>query len=182
MITNRGRRPRRSDAVSVVHGGGKNRDHHRAQAGLKLVPDYTFESAPQPKVIVVPAQRGSQGTPRVAPQNVCIDGRHQCLSALARFNSAGLACWPASRPLHITTFSINLRRRFPTLSSNEDCASSKRKKISTAGGLSSGIDLALRVVERYFGRKWPRLRRLTWNIRARVGSFESTDYTDTVTV
>ena len=29
-------------------------------AGLKLVPDYTFDSAPQPKVIVVPAQRGSQ--------------------------------------------------------------------------------------------------------------------------
>jgi transcriptional regulator GlxA family with amidase domain len=26
------------------------------------------------------------------------------------------------------------------------------EKISTAGGLSSGIDLALRVVERYFGR------------------------------
>jgi transcriptional regulator GlxA family with amidase domain len=26
-------------------------------------------------------------------------------------------------------------------------------RISTAGGLSSGIDLALRVVERYFGRK-----------------------------
>jgi transcriptional regulator GlxA family with amidase domain len=28
--------------------------------GLKLVPDYTFDSAPQPKVVVVPAQRGSQ--------------------------------------------------------------------------------------------------------------------------
>ena len=27
-------------------------------AGLKLVPDYTFDTAPQPKVIVVPAQRG----------------------------------------------------------------------------------------------------------------------------
>ena len=27
------------------------------------------------------------------------------------------------------------------------------EKISTAGGLTSGIDLALRVVERYFGRK-----------------------------
>jgi transcriptional regulator GlxA family with amidase domain len=29
-------------------------------AGLKLVPDFTFENAPQPKVIVIPAQRGSQ--------------------------------------------------------------------------------------------------------------------------
>ena len=28
--------------------------------GLKLVPDYTFENVPAPKVVVVPAQRGSQ--------------------------------------------------------------------------------------------------------------------------
>src|SRR6185369_1462357 len=28
--------------------------------GLKLVPDYTFETAPQPKVVVIPAQRGSK--------------------------------------------------------------------------------------------------------------------------
>jgi transcriptional regulator GlxA family with amidase domain len=28
----------------------------------------------------------------------------------------------------------------------------EEEKISTAGGLSSGIDLALRVVDRYFGR------------------------------
>src|SRR5258707_8776894 len=30
----------------------------RASAGLKIVPDYTFETAPPPKVIVIPAQRG----------------------------------------------------------------------------------------------------------------------------
>ena len=28
-------------------------------AGLKLVPDFTFDNAPQPKVVVIPAQRGS---------------------------------------------------------------------------------------------------------------------------
>jgi transcriptional regulator GlxA family with amidase domain len=39
-----------SDTTAPVTGSG----------GLKLVPDYTFETAPQPKVIVVPAQRGSQ--------------------------------------------------------------------------------------------------------------------------
>ena len=32
----------------------------RGSAGLQLVPDYTFDSAPQPKVIVVPAQRGGK--------------------------------------------------------------------------------------------------------------------------
>ena len=28
------------------------------------------------------------------------------------------------------------------------------KKVSTGGGLTAGIDLALRVTERYFGRQW----------------------------
>ena len=35
-------------------------DDITGSGGLKLVPDYTFDTAPQPKVIVVPAQRGSQ--------------------------------------------------------------------------------------------------------------------------
>ena len=36
----------------------------RGSAGLQLVPDYTFENAPQPKVIVVGAQRGGDGCSR----------------------------------------------------------------------------------------------------------------------
>ena len=39
-----------SEKIETLTGSG----------GLKLVPDYTFETAPQPKVIVVPAQRGGK--------------------------------------------------------------------------------------------------------------------------
>ncbi len=31
----------------------------RASAGMKIVPDYTFETAPAPKIVVIPAQRGN---------------------------------------------------------------------------------------------------------------------------
>ena len=30
-----------------------------ASAGMKIIPDYTFETAPAPKVVVIPAQAGS---------------------------------------------------------------------------------------------------------------------------
>ena len=40
----------------------------RGSAGLQLVPDYTFENAPQPKVIVVGAAAGLDASPCVAPQ------------------------------------------------------------------------------------------------------------------
>src|SRR5262249_50505070 len=39
-----------SEKTEPLHGSG----------GLQLVPDYTFDNTPQPKVVVVPAQRGSE--------------------------------------------------------------------------------------------------------------------------
>ncbi len=36
-----------------------SREPIRATAGLQIIPDYTFEDAPAPKIIVVPAQQAS---------------------------------------------------------------------------------------------------------------------------
>jgi transcriptional regulator GlxA family with amidase domain len=44
-------------------------------------------------------------------------------------------------------------RQFPDVKLKRGLRFVEGKKISTAGGLTSGIDLALRVVERYFGRE-----------------------------
>jgi len=41
--------------------------------------------------------------------------------------------------------------------------------LATAGGLSSGIDLALRVVERYYGREVSRKTAYNMNIREKAG-------------
>jgi len=43
-------------------------------------------------------------------------------------------------------------KAFPDVSLKRGLRFVENEKISTAGGLSSGIDLALRVVDRYFGR------------------------------
>jgi transcriptional regulator GlxA family with amidase domain len=120
-------------------------------SGLKLAPHYTFANVPEPKVIVVPAQRGSDamrdwlrkiaGTADVT-MSVCTGAFH-----LAK---AGLLTGRAATTHH--EFLDKLEREFPDIAVKRGVRFVEGEKISTAGGLTSGTDLALRVVERYFGR------------------------------
>jgi transcriptional regulator GlxA family with amidase domain len=50
-------------------------------------------------------------------------------------------------------FIESLTKQFPDIDVKRGLRFVEGPKISTAGGLSSGIDLALRVVDRYFGRE-----------------------------
>lgn len=121
-------------------------------SGLKLKPDYTFADAPETKVIVIPAQKGSSAMHewlrKVVPgtdvtMSVCT-GAFQ----LAR---AGLLDGKVATTHH--QFFDKLEREFPKIEVKRGVRFVEGEKISTAGGLTSGTDLALRVVERYFGRE-----------------------------
>ncbi|HEY6146485.1 MAG TPA: DJ-1/PfpI family protein [Thermoanaerobaculia bacterium] len=124
----------------------------RGSAGLKLVPDYTFATAPPPRVVVVPAQRGSAAlhewlrkTSRTADltMSVCTGAFH-----LAK---AGLLAGLDATTHH--DFTDRLASQYPDIKVKKGLRFVEgAPKIATAGGLSSGIDLALRVVERYYGR------------------------------
>jgi transcriptional regulator GlxA family with amidase domain len=130
-----------SETKNVVIGSG----------GLRLVPDHTFESAPQPKVIVVPAQAGSKalhawlrkaGEKADLTMSVCT-GAFQ----LAR---AGLLSGKSATTHH--DFTDSLQKQYADIRVQRGLRFVENGRIATAGGLTSGIDLALRVVERYFGR------------------------------
>ena len=120
-------------------------------SGLKLVPHYTFANVPEVKVVVIPAQRGSDAMRdwlrKVAvtadvTMSVCTGAFH-----LAR---AGLLSGKTATTHH--EFLDKLEREFPDIIVKRGLRFVENEKISTAGGLTSGTDLALRVVERYFGR------------------------------
>jgi transcriptional regulator GlxA family with amidase domain len=123
-----------------------------ASGGLKLVPDYTFANAPAPKVVVIPAQGGADEATfewlrKVAPaadvtMSVCTGA-----FVLAR---AGLLKGRAATTHH--DFFDMFEKRFPDVTLKRGLRFVEGDKVSSAGGLTSGIDLALRVVERYFGR------------------------------
>ena len=131
-----------SDSTEMVNSG----------TGLQLLPNYSFANAPAPHVVVIPAQRGSDSIRewlRKVSQtadvtmSVCTGAFH-----LAR---AGLLDGKVATTHH--QFFDKLEREHPKVQVKRGVRFVEGEKISTAGGLTSGTDLALRVVERYFGRE-----------------------------
>jgi transcriptional regulator GlxA family with amidase domain len=120
--------------------------------GLKLVPDYTFETAPSPKVVVIPAQRGSQALHAwLRKVTESTDVTMSVCTGAFQLGKAGLLSGKAATTHH--DFLDRFAKTFPDVTVKRGLRFVEGEKISTAGGLSSGIDLALRVVDRYFGRE-----------------------------
>jgi transcriptional regulator GlxA family with amidase domain len=120
--------------------------------GLKVVPDYTFANAPVPKVIVIPAQSGNKAMLnwiRIATKTTDVT-MSVCTGAFI-LASTGLLSGKAATTHHASYKSFAMQ--FPDVSVTRGVRFVEAGNLATSGGLSSGIDLALRVVERYFGRK-----------------------------
>ncbi|HKO96158.1 MAG TPA: DJ-1/PfpI family protein [Pyrinomonadaceae bacterium] len=130
-----------SEKTEVLTGSG----------GLKLVPDYTFANAPQPKVVVVPAQRGSEALHKWLRETAkTADITMSVCTGAFQLGKAGLLSGKSATTHH--DFLDRFAKAFPDVNVKRGLRFVEGEKISTAGGLSSGIDLALRVVDRYFGR------------------------------
>jgi transcriptional regulator GlxA family with amidase domain len=120
---------------------------------MMVVPDYTFETAPAPKVIVIPAQGGRseltlewiRASARGADVTMSV-----CTGAflLAR---TGLLSGRAATTHHDGYRGLAIE--FPDVHVKRGARFVEDGQLATAGGLSSGIDLALRVVERYYGHE-----------------------------
>ncbi len=124
----------------------------RASGGMRLVPDYTFENAPPPEVIVIPAQRGAGDRAvewirrSAATADVVMS---VCTGAFVLARTGALAGKAATT--HHTAYR-GLALQYPDIHVRRGARFVDEGGVATAGGLSSGIDLALHVVERYFGR------------------------------
>jgi transcriptional regulator GlxA family with amidase domain len=118
---------------------------------LKLVPDHTFVTAPEPRVVIVPAQRGSPELHawlrKVAAKADLVAS--VCTGAF-QLAKAGLLAGKRATTHH--DFADELARRYPDVRVEKGLRFVENERVATAGGLTSGIDLALHVVERYFGR------------------------------
>ncbi|HXI03856.1 MAG TPA: DJ-1/PfpI family protein [Candidatus Saccharimonadales bacterium] len=125
----------------------------RASGGLTIVPDFTFETAPEPKVVVVPAQGGA-GEPALAwlrKTSGTADVTMSVCTGAFVLGRAGLLDGRSATTHH--DYLDKLAETFPKVDVKRGLRFVEGDRISTAGGLTSGIDLALRVVDRYFGRK-----------------------------
>ncbi len=124
-----------------------------ASAGMKIVPDYTFDNAPVPKVIVIPAQNKANDaamewirkSTKTADLTMSV-----CTGALVLAQSGLLSGKAATT--HHNAYKL-MAVHYPDIKVQRGVRFVEDGNLATAGGLSSGIDLALRVVERYFGRQ-----------------------------
>lgn len=152
MLPGRGSSP--SDAAPFeLYTVAASREPIQATGGMKIVPDYTFADAPAPRVVIVPAQSGSPELRAwLAAQRPRVDVLASVCTGAFQLGFAGLLDGKEATTHH--DYYDAFERRFPNvrLVRGRRFVESDRV-VSTAGGLTSGIDLALHVVERYFGRE-----------------------------
>jgi transcriptional regulator GlxA family with amidase domain len=123
----------------------------RVSGGMQVVPDFTVDDTPAPRVVVVPAHRS---TPRLRDWITKASEKTDltmsvCTGAFA-LGKAGLLKGRPATTHHL--FLDRFAREFPDVEVRRGLRFVESGRIATAGGLTSGIDLALHVVERYFGR------------------------------
>ena len=120
--------------------------------GMKVVSDHTFETAPQPRVIVIPAQ--SDPTPAMLEWlKKAASGADMTMSVCAGaflLAETGLLDGKEATTHHssLALFAAD----YPKINARRGARFTDSGNIATSGGLTSGIDLAVHVVERYFGR------------------------------
>ncbi len=122
-------------------------------AGIKVIPNYTFADAPPPKIIVIGAQAGRAPAmfdwlKRASEKADVV--MSVCTGAFLLAQS-GLIDGKTATTHH--DFYDGFAKQFPKVELKRSTRFVEEQKFSSAGGLTSGIDLALRIVERYFGRE-----------------------------
>ena len=119
--------------------------------GLAVKPDYTFASAPQPNVIVIPATRNlPESIAWVKKASAHADITMSICTGAFLLAKTGLLDGQFATTHHDGY--DRFAEEFPKVKLVRGPRYVEDYNVSSAGGETSGIDLGLRVVERYFGK------------------------------
>ena len=120
-------------------------------AGMNILPHYTFADAPAPDIVVVGAQKGSDSlVPWLRAQYA--QGHIIMSVCTGAFKLAAAGLLDGKRATTHHEYFKSFAERFPKVTlvpGNRFVQSDAR--IYTAGGLTSGVDLALHIIALYFG-------------------------------
>lgn len=125
----------------------------RASGGMKIIPDYTLETAPVPKVIVIPAQSNSSEAVLewIRKSSTTADVTMSVCTGAYLLAQTGLLAGKAATTHHGSY--VDFAMKFPDIRVKRGVRFVEEGNLASSGGLSCGMDLALRVVERYFGQE-----------------------------
>ncbi len=144
--------PGRTGEVFHLYTVGETTAPIRGGGGLKIIPDYSFQAAPAPKIIVIPEQSSrSQATVEwIRKSAPAADLTMSICTGAFLLASAGLLSGRAATTHHDAY--KGLAMQFPDIRVERGARFVDEGNLATSGGLFAGIDLALHVVERYYGR------------------------------
>lgn len=121
--------------------------------GMKIVPDHDFKSAPQPKVIVIPAmnfsEKDSEMFDWIRTASKATDVTMSVCNGAFVLAKTGLLDGKSATAHHGGFFGF--AATYPQVHLKRGARFVEEGNLASVGGISSGIDLALRVVERYVG-------------------------------
>jgi transcriptional regulator GlxA family with amidase domain len=124
-----------------------------ASGGMKIIPNYTFQTAPAPKVVVIPAQdpptQAMLSWVRSVTEATDVT-MSVCMGAFL-LAETGLLSGRSAATFHDAY--ARFEAQYPDIHLKRGARFVEDGNLASAGGLSSGIDLAIRVIERYFGCK-----------------------------
>lgn len=145
--------PGRQAEAFHLYTVARTKDPIRASGGMQIVPDYDFATAPPAKVVVIPAQqdRSAPVLDWIRTTSKQADLTMSVCTGAFLLAGTGLLKGKTATTHHgsFTTFAM----KFPDVRLRRGARFVENDNLATAGGLSSGIDLALRIVERYYGRQ-----------------------------
>lgn len=145
--------PGRMDMPFQLYTVSESTKPIQASGGMKIVPDYTLENAPAPKVLVIPAQSAPSEAVMawVRKSAKTADVTMSVCTGAYLLAQTGLLAGKSATTHHGSY--VDFARKYPDIQMKRGARFVEDGNLATAGGLSSGIDLALRVVERYYGRE-----------------------------
>ena len=130
-----------------------SRNPVKVSGGMTIVPEHTYGDAPAPNVIVVPAMNTDALAPAALEWLRSMQKQTDLTMSVCTgsyvLGEAGLLDGKKATAHHDGYGAL---RAYPGVTVIRGVRYVEDGKIASSGGLTSGMDLALRVVERYFGR------------------------------
>jgi putative intracellular protease/amidase/YHS domain-containing protein len=122
-----------------------------ASGGMKITPEHTFQTAPVPKVIVIPAQKANEAMLEwIRTSTKSTDITMSVCTGAYVLAQTGLLSGKSATTFHMAYEDFAVQ--FPDIHLKRGARFVEDGNLASSGGLTSGMDLAFRVVERYFGR------------------------------
>ena len=121
--------------------------------GLRAVPQYTFANAPRADIVVIGAQRGVSALPEWLRARAK-DSRVVMSVCTGAFKLADAGLLEGKKATTHHEFWDAFAKKFPKIQLERGTRFVQSDDVVfTAGGLTSGIDLALHIVEKFYGRE-----------------------------